>query len=261
MCLIFIFFDIPYFIEAPFFVKPKKKYTHLFFDLDNTLWNFDENSYCAMQESFSYFKLHSGKYTFNQFFDVFSENNKLLWDDYRKGIVQKKDLIRLRFQQTFDKFCITDIDAVEMNDHYLGEMPKQKRLMPGAKMLLDYLKAKGYAMFIITNGFSEVQHKKMEAAGIIQYFKKVFVSEVVKAPKPARQIFEYALKSANAPKVSSLMIGDDYYADITGALSFGIDAAFLNGVKNLDSPEPIGNGNSQNRLYNIHELQYLTRIL
>jgi putative hydrolase of the HAD superfamily len=79
-------------------------------------------------------------------------------------------------------------------------------------------------LFIITNGFREVQHKKLELSGLIPYFNKVFISEDVKAPKPSKEIFEYAIKSANARKKTSLMIGDDPDVDIMGALNFGIDA-------------------------------------
>lgn len=242
-------------------MKAKKKYTHLFFDLDNTLWNFDVNSYHAMQASFSHYNLQTGKCNFDLFFTVFSENNKLLWDQYRQGTIQKKELIRLRFQQTFEALSITDVDAIEMNEHYLGEMPKQKKLMPGAKVLLDYLTSKGYALFIITNGFSQVQQKKMEAAGILKYFRKIFVSEAVKAPKPAKQIFEYALKSAHAPKAFSLMIGDDYHSDISGALNFGMDAVYLTHDINSLTSELFEKKQTRARLYQINELQELAQLV
>ena len=212
----------------------KKKYTHIFFDLDNTLWDFDVNSFYAMQETYSFYNLHAGNSNFQLFFSVFCENNRLLWAEYRKGAVVKKDLTRLRFQQTFEKLNISGIDPCEMNEHYLMEMPKQNRLVKGAEQLLGYLKSKGYALFIITNGFSQVQHKKLETAGIKHYFRKIFISEEVKAPKPSRQIFEFALKSANAPKSSSLMVGDDFHSDVLGALNIGIDVVYLDAGNNVD---------------------------
>ena len=107
-------------------------------------------------------------------------------------------------------------------------MALQKHLVEGAMEVLDYLKSKNYRLFIITNGFKEVQHNKLYNTGLNTYFEKVFISEEVKTPKPGREIFEYAIKSANAKKKSSLMIGDDWDVDILGAINFGLDAVYYN---------------------------------
>jgi len=201
-----------------------KKYTHLFFDLDNTLWDFEKNSFDAMQKTFHSFGLAEKNIEFQLFFDTYSKHNKRFWQEYRDGNIHKNELKRLRFQKTLNDLSIGKVDPVEMNSVYLSEMSKQTHLVPGTIRLLEYLKSKGYLLFIITNGFREVQHKKLELSGLIPYFNKVFISEDVKAPKPSKEIFEYAIKSANARKKTSLMIGDDPDVDIMGALNFGIDA-------------------------------------
>ncbi|MCD6355027.1 MAG: YjjG family noncanonical pyrimidine nucleotidase [Prolixibacteraceae bacterium] len=206
----------------------QKKHTHLFFDLDNTLWDFKKNSEVAMYSTFVHFNLKLQHIAFDQFFEVYSKNNHRLWADYRHKKVGKKELIRKRFQQTFDELGIAKTDPEQMNTFYLHEMPKQNILIEGALETLDYLKSKKYLMFIITNGFMEVQYKKLKNSGLSPFFQKVFISEDIKAPKPNYEIFEYAIKSANAPKTKSLMIGDDWESDILGALNFGIDAIYLN---------------------------------
>ncbi|SHE71134.1 putative hydrolase of the HAD superfamily [Mariniphaga anaerophila] len=206
----------------------KKKYTHLFFDLDNTLWDFEKNSFYAMQNTFSHFHLEKQGVDFEDFFRVYSKHNDHLWSEYRKGNVIKRDLKLLRFQLTFDELLLSGIAPDEMSSFYLTEMPLQKRLVSGAIELLDYLKAKSYNLAIITNGFSEVQLKKTEQTGLSKYFSKIYISENVKCPKPLPGIFEHAIKSSNAPKKSSLMIGDDFQTDIIGALRYGIDAVWLN---------------------------------
>ncbi len=205
----------------------KKRYTHIFFDLDNTLWDFETNSFYAMKETFRHYKLDEKGVDFRFFFETYSKHNHQLWQDYRNGKVVKNELKRLRFQKTFTDLEINDIDSLEMNQFYLTEMPGQTYLIEGAVELLDYLKSKGYFLFIITNGFREVQHKKLEATGLKKYFTKVFISEDIKAPKPSKEIFEYALKSANAKKKRSLMVGDDPIVDIEGAFHFGMDTAWL----------------------------------
>ncbi len=137
-------------------------------------------------------------------------------------------MTRLRFQNTFNELDITGVDANEMNELYLSEMPKQKVLNEGVIEILTYLKKKKYHLNIITNGFKEVQHNKIESSGLKPYFDKIFISEEVKSPKPARAIFEYAIKSSNAKKINSIMIGDDWDVDVMGAVNYGIDAVHFN---------------------------------
>ncbi len=202
-----------------------KKYTHLFFDLDNTLWDFEKNSKKAMEETFNFYNIQS-ETNFESFFEIYSKHNTELWRSYRNKEVGKKELIKKRFENTFSDLGISGIDPVEMNDHYLKVMPKQKELFDGVIDILDYLKKKNYLLFVITNGFREVQNEKMISSGLSKYFTKIFISEDVKTPKPGREIFEYAVKSANAKKSNSIMIGDDVDVDILGAFNFGMDAIY-----------------------------------
>lgn len=203
-----------------------RKYTHIFFDLDNTLWDFETNSRNAMLVAFEYFKL-SPKVDFNHFYEVYAKHNHLLWELYRKNEIAKKELTQRRFQLTFNELSIIGIDAGLMNSHYLDVMPEQKQLNAGAIELLHYLKKRTYEISIITNGFKEVQHKKIETSGLKPFITKVYISEEIKITKPNRGIFEYAIKSSNARKSQSLMIGDDWEVDILGAAGFGMDAVFL----------------------------------
>ena len=204
-----------------------KKYTHLFFDLDNTLWDFESNSIIAMEDAFNKFIFPNTKIDFDLFFRKYSFHNRMLWQAYRSQEIMKKELIIRRFQDTFDELKITGIDPEKMNDYYLAQMPKQTLLVEGVADILNYLKEKKYKLFIITNGFTEVQHQKLTKSGIKNYFDKIFISEEIKSPKPSNEIFEYAIKSSNAKKAKSLMIGDDWDSDICGAVNYGIDAVFF----------------------------------
>ena len=202
----------------------QKRYKHIFFDLDNTLWDFTTNSYHALKIAFNEFKIERQYADYDYFYEVYTRNNKMLWRDYRLKKVVKKELIKLRFQNTFDELGIKRIDPRDFNEYYLNEMPKQKALIDGVPELLDYLKSKRYYLYIITNGFREVQHKKLKNSGLTEYFTRIYISEDIKIPKPGYEIFEYAVKSANARKNNSIMVGDDIESDIKGANNFGIDA-------------------------------------
>jgi len=236
----------------------QKKYTHLFFDLDNTLWDFKGNSKLAMQSTFLLLGLDRKEVSFDDFYAAYSRNNEQLWKAYRNKQVKKKDLTFQRFQFTFDELGISGVDAGRMNTLYLDEMPKQTNLIPGAKDLLDHLKAKNYQLYIITNGFSEVQHKKMKSSGLESYFNKTFISEEIRTPKPDPGIFEYALKSANAKKSKSLMIGDDWEVDVIGALRCGIDAVYFNP---LHLPNDNSHNHAERKIYGAFVVNHLKDIM
>ena len=209
-----------------------RTYDHLFFDLDNTLWDFTSNSRLAMEQTLAEQKLIPRLPSFDEFFHVYEGINHALWNDYHLKKITKQKLIVERFSRSMNAFGIDDYDWSELNHQYLENMAKQTRLFPGTIETLDNLKAKGYQMHIITNGFREVQHKKLMNCGLAGYFAKVFISEEIQSIKPHRQIFEHALKSTNALKKRSIMIGDSWDIDIIGALEFGIDQImFLNHEK------------------------------
>ena len=203
----------------------QKKYSHVFFDIDNTLWDFRKNSRLAMQTAFNSL-ITNIDVSFDTFFTAYSKHNKLLWEAYHSQQITKKELTRKRFELTFDELNIRQTDPVKMNECYLAEIPKQKHLNAGVTELLEYLTQKRYYLSIISNGFSEVQSQKLETSGISGFFSSMFISEDVKAPKPEKEIFEAAVKSTNAKKSKSIMIGDDWELDILGAYNYGIDSIY-----------------------------------
>jgi putative hydrolase of the HAD superfamily len=242
-------------------MKSKKKYQYIFFDLDNTLWDFNKNSFFALREAFHHFNLSKQEVNYETFHEVYIKFNHFFWQEYRKKTILKKELIRLRFEKTFEEFRVFGIDPLEMNDYYLSVMPNQKKLVDGTEDILDYLKSKGCTLCIITNGFREVQHKKLESSGLSHYFSKVFISEDIKSPKPSKEIFEYAIKSANAKKATSIMVGDDREVDVEGALNFGIDAVYFS-IENRNAViENYYKKVKSNLLFLIHDLVEIKKII
>ncbi len=206
-----------------------RPYDHLFFDLDNTLWDFTTNSRLAMEQTMTENGLITQLSSFDSFFQHYEQINHSLWNEYHTKRITKQKLIVERFSQSLTAFGIAHYDWEVLNSQYLENMAKQTRLFPDTLQTLTYLKKKGYQMYIITNGFREVQHKKLITCGLSDYFRKVIISEDIQTTKPHRQIFEYALKSGNAQKKRSIMIGDSWDTDIIGALEFGMDQImFLN---------------------------------
>ncbi|TKG94803.1 noncanonical pyrimidine nucleotidase, YjjG family [Puteibacter caeruleilacunae] len=233
------------------------KYKHLFFDLDNTIWDFNRNSINALRKALNTIHLNEMPFKFDDFLRHYLKINEYYWQQYRERKITKKELINKRFSQTFEELKLTmPVTAEDLNDIYLQEMALQVQLFSNAIEVLEYLTPK-YTLHIITNGFREVQLNKMKNSNLEKYFKNVFISEVIQAPKPSKKIFEHAVKSCNARKRESLMIGDSWEADILGAYRFGIDQVYFSPMEKLDSHKEVKNPNKTST-YKISNLIQLT---
>jgi len=205
-----------------------RKYKHLFFDLDHTLWDFTTNEQETLNDLYNKYNLKNYFTNYNKFFENYKPINDDLWLKYMQGQIKKKDLIVYRFHVTFLNAGLNDINlAKEFAKEFVRINSEKKAVMPHTFELMNYLKPH-YKMHIITNGFAESQKIKLEKSGLSQYFEKLFISEHIGAQKPKKAFFEYAIKSCNARKKESLVIGDSLEADIKGAQNFGLDHVFYN---------------------------------
>jgi len=205
-----------------------KKYKHIFFDLDRTLWDFELNSENAIKSLFDQHDLYGKlKIEFPIFIASYKEKNHALWADYRIGNITKDELRLQRYYQTFLAFGFDDeVMALRFNDDYVAICSQQTGLISGATDLLNYL-SPTYNLHIITNGFIEAQQPKLDNSGLSKYFDQVIISDGFGYRKPDKRIFHHAMKKANALSKNSLMIGDDYGPDILGAKGVGMDQAYF----------------------------------
>ncbi len=215
------------------------KIKHVFFDLDHTLWDFDKNSKLTFQQIF---KEQHIAMAIDDFLEVYIPINLKYWKLYREEKIEKEALRYKRLKETFDnlKFAISDELIYKIATDYIRYLPNFNYLFSNAAEVLEYLESK-YQLHIITNGFNEVQHLKLQKSGIDKYFKQIITSECVGAKKPNRKVFEFALHKAAARAQESIMIGDNYEADIMGALSVGMMAIHFsetsksNGIQQVSS--------------------------
>ena len=212
-------------------------YRCLFFDLDHTLWDFEKNAEESLTDLHAKHSLERHDITAADFVSKYSEINHAMWRQYHKGEIDKEFLRTQRFVQTFQHFNVPSIEIPNnLWDEYLELLPNRTNLMLGCIELLEYLKP-NYPMTIITNGFKEVQHLKMQNSKILDYFSHIVISEDVGHQKPAKEIFDFAMQLNNCKASEVLMIGDNMEADIQGAKNSGIDSVFFNPV-NL--PDTVG---------------------
>lgn len=206
-----------------------KKYEHLFFDLDHTLWDFDTNSKETLSDLYEKYSLKNElKVETHDFVKTYLRINEEKWKLYRKGLINKERLRKERFFETFMSFGMNDEKfSHQFEVEYIDLCPHKTALIPHSLEILDYLKDK-YQLHIITNGFSEIQEIKLSKSGLKPYFDKIISSDEVGVNKPAAKIFMESLKWAGASRNESLMIGDNLGADIVGARNCGIDQVYFN---------------------------------
>lgn len=209
----------------------KDRITTIFFDLDHTLWDFDRNSGITLEELHADYGIVKTVESAELFVKIYKQFNSHYWNLYRKDEVDKATLRTIRFEKTLEHFGIYDKALVdELAVEYLERCPDKPHVFPNCRETLDYLKPK-YDLHIITNGFEEVQHRKMTNSGLTDFFEHVVNSEMAGKRKPHPSIFEFALNLAGAKPETSLMIGDNLEVDVEGATNLGWEAILFDPVK------------------------------
>lgn len=213
------------------------KIGHIFFDLDNTLWDHRRNAELTLRILFNKYKIQNHyNLSFNDFHTQYEIINEDLWAKIRDEEIDKDYLRKHRFYDTFLKFKIDDFElSQKFENEFLDEIVSFNEVVDGTFEILDYLKSKNYPLHIITNGFEEVTHRKISGANLTKYFETVTSADDVGVRKPNPKIFDYALNLANAKKEESILIGDDWVADALGAKNYGMDVIFFDVFK--EQPE------------------------
>ena len=202
-------------------------YRDIFFDFDDTLYDTRGNADIALTEVFSDYGLDRFFSNPQFFYDTYWKINSELWLQYNKNEISKDYLVIERFKRPLmlgNGIDVTEELCLKISDSFLSYCSDKPGVLPGCYELLDYLKAEGYRLHICSNGFNEVQYKKLRASNLTDYFSTVVLSEDAPANKPSNRFFDYAFDVTKACKDSTLMVGDNYFADVCGALDYGIDA-------------------------------------
>lgn len=215
------------------------KYLDLFIDFDDTLYDTHGNAVISLRETFEAFQLGRWFPDPQVFYDAYWEANIDLWGRYSRGEITRDYLIVERFRRPL---CASEelrlkneesADAfkdrcLQLSDIFLDFCANKPGLVDGARELMDHLRSKGYRIHMCSNGFHEVQYKKLAACGLRDYFDTIILSEDAGANKPSPLYFDYALRVSGASRETTVMIGDNLQTDIIGARDAGFDTIFFN---------------------------------
>ncbi|HEX5002845.1 MAG TPA: YjjG family noncanonical pyrimidine nucleotidase [Bacteroidia bacterium] len=217
----------------------------VFFDLDHTLWDFETNSEAAIRELLDEHPDVKGEIgDLSAFMNQYRLINKDLWDRYHINAITRDELRVWRFEHVFSAFKIYDKQlARHFSTRYLEICPVKTALFPGALEVLEQLRST-HSLYIITNGFREVQYKKLLHSGLIHYFDKVHISEEIGWKKPDSEIFIHAVREAGQPFDKCVMVGDNPETDISGALNVGIQPILFDPEGKKSGKHPVWNASS-----------------
>lgn len=204
----------------------------LWFDLDDTLWDMHGNSIICLRELYDAHDLGRFFKDHQEWDEIYHRINYELWDQYSRGEITRDFLRSERFARPLREVGVdaglADRLSAKFDVEYLERLGRKTTLIPGAMQLLEKLRAKGYRMGIVSNGFREVQFNKLRSGGIDGFFDIVVLSDDAGYNKPDRRFFEYAERMAGTEDKVNVIVGDNLSTDIRGALAAGWDAIWFN---------------------------------
>ncbi|ASS74007.1 noncanonical pyrimidine nucleotidase, YjjG family [Tumebacillus algifaecis] len=225
-----------------------KKYQFLFFDVDDTLLDFGAAEKTALRLLFEDQNIPLT----SEIEAHYKRINQGLWQSFEEGKIDRDTVINTRFSMLFKEFD-REVDGCLLENKYRNYLEEGNQPIEGAIELITGLQTQ-YDLYIVTNGVSKTQDKRLRNSGLHPLFKNIFVSEDTGYQKPMKEYFEYVFaRIPNFTVESGLIIGDSLSADIKGGQIAGLDTCWFN-------PGQKPNDTGIEPTYQIQKLEELYRV-
>ena len=205
--------------------------TTILWDVDDTLLDFEAGSRTALAEALKCCGIEG------DWFEIYHEISEGLWRSLERGELGRKELYERRFPLFLKKTGLKG-DSEKLEMCYRKSLEKQHVRIPGALEILRYLKARGYRMYVVTNGMQQMQKERMKAAGLSGFFEGVFASEELGFQKPDIRFFQACARQIPSyrPEETAL-VGDSLTSDVEGGRRAGISVCWFHprGKENRES--------------------------
>ena len=196
----------------------------IFLDLDDTIFDFAKAEEVAIGKTLRRFGIDPTPAVVERY----SVINKAQWERLERGELNRAQVKLRRFEILFEELGV-DADAEEARRFYEEQLAIGHYFMEGAEALLEELFARGYRLFLASNGTLAVQEGRIASAGIAKYFEKMFISEQLGAVKPQKEFFEAAFAQIpDFSKERAVIFGDSLTSDIQGGINAGIRTCWFN---------------------------------
>lgn len=203
--------------------KMKKEYQSILLDVDGTLLDFDQSEAQSIQKVL----VRYGFEPRQEYVDLYHEINQKAWAAFERGEITKEYLLCRRFVDFFEKLG-KNVDGHQAEMFYRSLLDQSAILMDGALELCQYLYGT-YSLYVVTNGTSSTQYKRLASSGLDRFMKGIFVSEDAGSQKPQKEYFDYCFAHMESPDPAKmLLVGDSLHSDILGGNQAGIDTCWFN---------------------------------
>lgn len=225
------------------------KYKWVYFDLDETLFDFNESSKMALREVFFELGLSDHEETYNEYYTINTE----VWNMLQEGTISAIELKSLRWNRFLEKYGLT-YKAIDLNELYLDSLIEYTIVYPGSFDVLKIL-CNDYRLVAVTNGLERVQKARLNISKLENFFEHVVISESIGCAKPQKEYFDFAFNLCGNPKKQEvILVGDGLESDIKGACNYGIDCIWFNPLQKV-------NPNSYNPTYEVRDLHDAVEII
>ncbi|EAZ83727.1 YjjG family noncanonical pyrimidine nucleotidase [Lysinibacillus sp. FSL M8-0216] len=224
------------------------KYEILLFDVDDTLLDFDLAENAALDRMFK----EENIVVTSEMIARYKEINESMWRAFERGEVTKNTLHNTRFSIALKEFGI-EVDGTYFESLFQKYLREAHHYVEGAYEVIAQL-ANHYHLYVVSNGVTVTQNKRLVDANLAQYFKGIFISEQTGYQKPMPDFFDYVFERIdNFDKEKALIIGDSLTSDIKGGLQSGIDTCWFN-IRNVENTSGIEPHYEIKKLQDLHDL-------
>lgn len=221
-------------------------YTHLLFDLDGTLFDFEAAEHAAFEKTCRMLHIPYSEELLKKYVMI----NESYWKLFELGKVTQPELAKRRFADLYSYLQI-DGDADQANYCYRKNLADSSQIFPDTIPVCKAL-IQSYHICLITNGITDVQLKRLSVSPLKAYAEKVFISEAVGSQKPQKAFFDYVFNDLQIQPSQALVIGDSLTSDICGAKNSNADSCWFN---------PLRKENPYHDMKPTYEISSLTQLL
>ena len=205
-------------------------YTAIFFDIDDTIFDFELCSKAALERTCRSCGLPYSE----EIVALFRKVDGELWHKQRQNLLSVEQVVQSRAQIITAQLGKPQAGALFAGS-FRENLSDQAIPVLDAGRVLSAL-SKTYRLYTASNGVQAAQTRRLNKAGFLRYFTDVYVSDRVGFEKPAARFFQCCLERSGLRAEQVLMVGDSLQADIYGAKRAGIDVCWFH-PKCLERPE------------------------
>ena len=199
----------------------------IYFDLDDTLLDHRHAEKHALGDLHTTFSEAFNGHSLEAVQATYHQHNVALWHAYADAVITKDDLKLARFTRLLDSLDATALTPEDANVYYMQQYAAHWHMRDEANAAFHAI-ADAFPVGIITNGFQETQHAKLDRfPDVRDRIEALVISDEVGVMKPHPQLFEHAASLVDAQPGAILYIGDSLRSDVQGALRAGWQMAWF----------------------------------